>query len=161
MNQSNDNRSLLGNNQKSVFLILLTFMLFLGFDVSASPLAFENTLAAQLAQKSQQSNTVSLSVSPEQCVAMQQGQNCYVAVELTWHADKTDNYCLYHARQSQPLQCWHNKREGTFKKEFTTKTNLHFAIKTQHGTKNFAQANVKMAWVHKKKGKPRKSWRLF
>ena len=64
----------------------LLLLLFIVKPSSATPLVFERTLAAKLEQTLASQPKVSLTVSPEQCVAMQQGQNCYVAVELFWQA---------------------------------------------------------------------------
>ena len=139
----------------------LLLLLFIVKPSSATPLVFERTLAAKLEQTLASQPKVSLTVSPEQCVAMQQGQNCYVAVELFWQAQVEGNYCLYSSATKQPLQCWHNSIDGRLKKEFTTKTNLLFFLKKQNETHSIATVKVKMAWVHKKKGKPRMSWRLF
>ncbi|MCJ8318466.1 MAG: DUF3019 domain-containing protein [Colwellia sp.] len=147
--------------QKYHLLMLLGLTLIIAKPVHASPLVFENTLAAKLEQTLATKNNVNLTVSPEQCVAMQQGQNCYVAIELNWRAELAGNYCLYSSSEQQPLQCWNNRDNGKVKKDFTTKTNLIFFLKKQDGQQNIATAKVKMSWVHKKKGKPRKSWRMF
>jgi len=133
----------------------------MSWPTTASPWVFENTLAAKLTENLAAKNNVNLTVSPEQCVAMQQGQNCYIVVELFWQAQEAGNYCLYNSIQQQPLQCWNNSSSGKLKKEFTTKANLLFYLKPQSGQKSLATAKVKMAWVHKKKGKPRMSWRMF
>lgn len=144
-----------------LLLALLALTLLFSKSVSASPLVFENTLAAKLEQTLAIKNDVSLTVSPEQCVAMQQGQNCYVAIELTWRAEVVGDYCLYSSSQQQPLQCWNNRDNGKLKKDFTTKTNLLFYLKKHNEEQVMATSKVKMSWVHKKKGKPRKSWRMF
>lgn len=102
-----------------------------------------------------------MSVQPEQCVAMSQGQSCYVTVELSWEVEALGNYCLYTSAQSQALKCWHNTTSGEFKQSFDSKVNLNFSLKNQHEQATLASAVVKMAWVHKKKGRPRTSWRLF
>ncbi len=103
----------------------------------------------------------SMSVNPDQCVAMSQGQSCYVAVELSWKVQSPGNYCLYTQGQSKALNCWQNSFEGEFKKAFNSKVNLNFSLRRQDEKISLATAVVKMAWVHKKKGQPRKSWRIF
>ncbi len=149
------------NHGKSMIKWCLISIFFTLLPASASALVFENTLAAQLEQNLAVKTKVNLTVSPEQCVAMQQGQNCYVAVELFWQAQVKDNYCLYSSTQQQPLQCWNDTLSGKLKKEFTTKNNLLFFLRKQNHQQAIATAKVKMAWVHKKKGKPRLSWRMF
>lgn len=103
----------------------------------------------------------SMKVSPEQCVAMRQGQACYVSVELSWQVDTPGNYCLYTAGEPKALNCWINSSVGEMKKSFDSKVNLEFSLRRQNETVSVATAVVKMAWVHKKKGQPRKSWRIF
>ena len=103
----------------------------------------------------------SMKVSPEQCVAMRQGQACYVSVELSWQVDIPGNYCLYTAGESKALNCWINSSVGEFKKSFDSKVNVEFSLRRQNESLSVATAVVKMAWVHKKKGQPRKSWRIF
>ena len=103
----------------------------------------------------------SMKVSPEQCVAMRQGQACYVSVELSWQVDTPGNYCLYTSGESKALNCWINSSVGEMKKAFDSKVNLEFSLRRQNESVSVATAVVKMAWVHKKKGQPRKSWRIF
>lgn len=103
----------------------------------------------------------SIKVSPEQCVAMRQGQACYVSVELTWQVDTPGNYCLYTSGDTKALNCWVNTTTGELKKSFDSKVNVEFSLRRQNEKVSVATAVVKMAWVHKKKGQPRKSWRIF
>ncbi|WP_291613923.1 DUF3019 domain-containing protein [Colwellia sp.] len=103
----------------------------------------------------------SMKVSPEQCVAMRQGQACYVSVQLTFQVATPGNYCLYTSGADKALNCWENTTEGELKKSFDSKVNLEFSLRRQNDSLSVATAVVKMAWVHKKKGQPRKSWRIF
>jgi len=103
----------------------------------------------------------SMNVSPEQCVAMRQGQACYVSVQLSWQVDAPGNYCLYTSDDSTAINCWENTTSGELKKSFDSKVNLVFSLRRQNDSASVASAVVKMAWVHKKKGQPRKSWRIF
>jgi len=122
-----------------------------------------------------------LKIIPEQCVALLQGQECYVTVELSWRTTVSGNYCLYSSLNMKALRCWENKKIGEFKQEFSSKNNIKFYLthkkdlenKQGNAQKNdaissfnfrlndVASAEIKMAWVHKKKGKPRTSWRMF
>jgi len=103
----------------------------------------------------------SMNVSPEQCVAMRQGQACYVSVQLSWQVDAPGNYCIYTSGESTAINCWENTTSGELKKSFDSKVNLVFSLRRQNDSSSVASAVVKMAWVHKKKGQPRKSWRIF
>lgn len=103
----------------------------------------------------------SMQVQPDQCVAMQQGQPCYVSVALTWQVQTPGNYCLHIVGKEPAINCWQNSNQGEFQQAFTSKVNLAFALRRQDERQALATAVVKMAWVHKKKGQARKSWRLF
>lgn len=102
-----------------------------------------------------------MGVSPEQCVAMRQGQACYVSVRLTWQVDTPGNYCLYVQGKAKALNCWENTSIGEMKQSFNSKVNLEFTLRRQNDSSSLASAIVKMAWVHKKKGQARTSWRIF
>ena len=108
---------------------------------------------------------VELTASPKQCIAMQQGQSCYLQVNLVLQANSIGDYCLYLTSEQSALQCWQKIKQAKYNAAFESKADLVFVIRDQSATSNLnkplAQAKVKMAWVHKKKGKPRMSWRLF
>lgn len=103
----------------------------------------------------------SMQVQPDQCVAMKQGQSCYVSVVLTWQVQTPGDYCLHIVGKEPAISCWQNSKRGEFQQAFTSKVNLDFALRRQDKQQTLATAVVKMAWVHKKKGQARKSWRLF
>ena len=102
-----------------------------------------------------------LTIMPEQCVALLQGQACYVTVELNWQTPVAGDYCLYSSLDSRPLQCWRDKKKGMLKQEFVSKNNIEFFLRLLSSKENIANIEIKMAWVHKKKGRPRTSWRMF
>lgn len=124
-------------------------------------LLFVVTLSAANAAGNDAKNQAIMKVSPEQCVGMQQGQACYVSVQLNWQVDVPGNYCLFKEGDSTALYCWLNVSNGEFTKAFNSRVNLSFSLKRQNESIMLATAVVKMAWVHKKKGQPRKSWRIF
>jgi hypothetical protein len=103
----------------------------------------------------------SMKISPDKCIVMSQGQSCYVVVELNWHIASSGDYCLYLVGEQKPLTCWSNSDKGEFSKAFTSKDNLVFSLQRENEAVSLLTAMVKIAWVHKKKGQPRKSWRLF
>lgn len=102
-----------------------------------------------------------LKINPEQCVALLQGQKCYVTVKLNWRVATAGNYCLFSSQGTDALKCWTQQSKGEFKQEFMAKTNILLSLKQKNSQVTLVDAEVKMAWVHKKKGKPRMSWRMF
>ena len=105
--------------------------------------------------------TPKLLLNPDQCVALMQGQECYVTVQMRWTGLTKDAYCLYSSQQKQALHCWKNLANGMLKYAFNAKKNIHLSIKQKNSKLVLIRAQVKMAWVYKKKGKPRMSWRMF
>ncbi len=102
-----------------------------------------------------------MQVSPTKCVAMSQGQSCYVSVELSWQVQEPGDYCVYVNNNRDAITCWKNSTAGKLTRAFTSKVNLNFVLKRESHQEAVASSVVKMAWVHKKKGQPRTSWRLF
>lgn len=104
-----------------------------------------------------------LTLSPNQCVALTQGQTCYVDVTLTWSSPKVGNYCLYSSQQDRPLSCWQQQNQGRLKQEFADQKNITFSLKLEHDTLSEEKVNqqLKITWVHQKRGQPRMWWRIF
>lgn len=118
------------------------------------------TLSFQLVAEPLNAET-KLTIVPEQCVALLQGQACYVTVELNWQTPIIGDYCLYSSLDTHPIQCWRDKKMGMLKQEFVSKNNIEFFLRSPSSKENIANIEIKMAWVHKKKGRPRTSWRMF
>lgn len=112
-------------------------------------------------QTSLLAQTTSLDVNPQQCVALTQGQQCYIDVELTWQAATKGDYCLYSSLQVQPVYCWLEKTQGVYSQEFSSNTNIEFTLKEKDSSDILASNQIEMAWIHKKKGQPRMWWRIF
>jgi len=102
-----------------------------------------------------------LRLKPNQCVALHQGKDCYIDLELTWSAEQQGNYCLFVSKRLEALQCWRNSRAGKFKKEFVFNENVFFTLKEIGKDSLLASAELEMAWVYKKNSKPQSSWRMF
>jgi len=102
-----------------------------------------------------------LKISPKQCVAVRQGQDCYVDIKIVWQTDVRDNYCLYSTSQSKPLQCWQQVNSILFEKELVSNKNVTFSLKKQNSTQTIATGQLDMAWVYKKNVRSHASWRMF
>ncbi len=102
-----------------------------------------------------------LQLSPDQCVALMQGQACYVTVQMQWRGLSNGEYCLYSSQKKQALHCWSNLSHGVIKQSFNAKKNIELIIKRKNSSQVLITAQLKMAWVYKKKGRPRMSWRMF
>ena len=119
------------------------------------------TLFTQQAAIAQQNTLYSLNVTPQQCVAMRQGQDCYVDVEIQWTAPKRGHYCLHRSGQSTPLQCWQQATTATYKQELVINSNVSFSLQ-HHGANHILATNlIEMAWVYNKNTRANVSWRMF
>ncbi len=102
-----------------------------------------------------------LEVSPSQCVAMRQGQTCYVDVIIKWQASKIGDYCLHASTTSKPLQCWQQTQSAKLSQEMTSKENITFTLQAKHSETILAKGSLAMAWVYDKKSRKNVSWRMF
>jgi hypothetical protein len=104
---------------------------------------------------------VKIIVKPNQCIALYQGQECYVDIDLAWSAGQIGDYCLYSSQQVKALQCWNNKSNGSYKKEVVSSEDITFTIKLRGLDNTLASAVLKMAWVYRKNSQAKSAWRLF
>lgn len=102
-----------------------------------------------------------LILEPKQCVALTQGQQCYVDVSLTWSSPEKGNYCLFSTQQSKPLFCWLGEANGQYTQEFESDKNVVYTLRLQGSDRDRATQLLKVTWVHQKKGQPRLRWRIF
>jgi hypothetical protein len=102
-----------------------------------------------------------ITITPEQCVALTQGQKCYVDATLTWDLTTIGNYCLFSSQQEKPLFCWQQKKKGQFQKEFVATKSIVFTLKAENTQEEKASQQLKVTWVHQKRGQPRTWWRVF
>lgn len=102
----------------------------------------------------------SLQLEPEQCVAMQRGQHCYVTVDVTWQASQVGDYCLFLADNNESLDCWQGENKGEFLYDFSHNDSRIFQLKTRKGNVILAEAVLEIAWVYKTK-RVSSSWRMF
>lgn len=104
---------------------------------------------------------VTLVLKPPQCVALHQGQECFVNIELTWNAEKQGDYCLFSSLQNQALQCWQNKQQSVFEREMLATENIVFSIRAKGESVILASTALEMVWVYKKSSRSHLAWRLF
>ena len=102
-----------------------------------------------------------LIVEPEQCVAMRQGQLCYVDVKINWRAEQVGNYCLFSSLQTNALRCWSNEQSGTFQQELSADENIVFSLKKEGLSSDLITQEIEMAWVYDKSTRKNISWRMF
>jgi len=103
----------------------------------------------------------SLTIEPEQCVAMHQGQLCYVNAKVSWRAEQIGSYCLFSSQQTKALQCWSNVQLGKYQQDMSANKNLVFSLRKKGSSNKLVTKELEMAWVYKKNTRKNISWRMF
>jgi hypothetical protein len=118
-------------------------------------------IAALFAASTHAEEAAFLKLSPDQCVALTQGQKCYVDVTLSWTLPTAGDYCLYSSQQDGALYCWRKKHRGELSKEFVSDKTIKFRLINERNKQLMLSQELKVTWVHQKKGQPRMWWRIF
>lgn len=102
-----------------------------------------------------------ISISPKQCVALNEGSLCYADIEISWSAAERGNYCLFSSEQDNPIQCWEAEYTATIEREIIAMKDLEFYIKRKGKEVILGKAKLEMAWVYKKNNRSHSKWRMF
>lgn len=102
-----------------------------------------------------------LSVKPDRCIALHQGQVCYQTITLKWQTPTYGEYCLFDQRQAKPLLCWVGDQKNMHVQEFTSSQSVSYHIRTKASNKKVSEVRIKVAWVYQSNRKSSSSWRLF
>lgn len=108
--------------------------------------------------------SATLSMSPDQCIALNQGQTCYQTIVAKWQVADHGDYCLFEQQQSEPLACWHDTNRGQAKILFESVETIQFDLRRKAPADNrrsLAQAEITVTWVYRKSKQKRSTWRLF
>ena len=141
------NRTLIKNSIKHFFVVFI--LLLLSMKVNSN----------------ETSSLPKLTIKPNQCVSLHQGQQCVVTVDISWQVSLVGEYCLYSSLQKNKLDCWAMKKSGNFTKELVIEEDVTFTLKSMgDGVENgevIASAVLELAWVHKKSRLSHSAWRVF
>ncbi|MFT5677418.1 MAG: hypothetical protein ACI808_003370 [Paraglaciecola sp.] len=129
---------------------------FLGYMLALLLVACASAVSAEEAPIS-----ATLVLSPKQCIALHQGQKCYVDIEISWVAQRQADYCLFSSQQQDALMCWSGQATGIFKREIVAIENVGFRLKQTGREEILSAGELEMAWVYKKNSRARSSWRMF
>lgn len=104
-----------------------------------------------------------LTVKPERCIGLQQGQVCYATLKFKWTTPASGEFCLFDERQADPLVCWIGSTQEMFTQKFKSNTNVTFEIRRKNDREQLvlARALVKVSWVYKSNNSSTSRWRLF
>ncbi|GAB3019843.1 DUF3019 domain-containing protein [Bowmanella dokdonensis] len=99
-----------------------------------------------------------LTVTPDTCVALNQGRTCYATIAVTWHSELPGDYCLQLEDQTQPLHCWQKANQGHWQFEFAAEQSTRLLL--TNGQQTLAKHEIQVNWVYKSQRRKR-GWRLF
>jgi hypothetical protein len=99
---------------------------------------------------------VRLKLTPDTCVALQQGRQCYATIQIHWHSQTAQDLCLYAGPRK--LQCWRASQSGQQRYEFVAAASEQIQLVGAEGV--MAEAVIKVNWVQKNT-KVKRHWRLF
>lgn len=127
--------------------------------------AFILLLLSMMVYSNETSSLPKLTLKPNQCVSLRQGQQCFVTVDISWQVSNAGEYCLYSSLQNNKLNCWTMKKSGNFKQELVIEKDVTFTLKSMgdgiSNDKVVASALLELAWVHKKSRLSHSAWRVF
>lgn len=72
--------------------------------------------ATVIATNAAAAEPVRLKLTPDTCVALQQGRQCYATIQIDWHNQTAQDLCLQAG--SRKLQCWRTSQSGRLRYEF-------------------------------------------
>jgi len=103
----------------------------------------------------------SLTINPSRCIALHEGQICYVNLKIEWKSLPLDEYCLFDERYDEPLVCWQGNELASYVYDFNAKANVNFIIRNKGEGEEQVKALVRISWVYKSNNKNTSRWRLF
>jgi len=108
-----------------------------------------------------ENQNISLSVKPNRCIALHQGQTCYATLKFKWTTPNDNEYCLFSDLHESSIVCWIGSTLLRYEYDFKSDKNVMFDIRVKQNQQPLAQALVKISWIYKSNTKSTSRWRLF
>lgn len=128
-------------------------------------LALLLSLSVTLIERAFAETSAELTLKPDRCVAMNEGQTCYQTLAVSWQSEKAGDYCLFEDGIQQPIVCWQNAVTGKAKLEFAAEGNTTYQLLLKAMPEQeqvlMDEKEVIVTWVYSKTKKRKNSWRLF
>ncbi|MFC3033745.1 DUF3019 domain-containing protein [Pseudoalteromonas fenneropenaei] len=101
-----------------------------------------------------------LAISPNKCVALNEGRTCFADVTFTLKLPDNGEYCLRERDNPKPIGCWKEAQTIHYLYSFArAETTLYELVRRRSG-EVLGEAVVEVNWVHRIRTKKRR-WRLF
>lgn len=101
-----------------------------------------------------------LFVSPNKCVALNKGRECYAKANIVWRTKTPGFYCITIDADSAPLKCWRDVRQGKVVYEMSSKQDVTIVLHAKEGDKHIAKTVIEISWLYAGDNRKRR-WRLF
>jgi len=102
-----------------------------------------------------------LRFSSERCVALHQGQTCYLDVTVEWRMNNIGDYCLVDVTENAILKCWNKMTRGKFEFEFQRAKSADFVLRSAGAQNDLLKGNIQVVWVYSAPKRTKSNWRLF
>ncbi|MFK7859530.1 MAG: DUF3019 domain-containing protein [Granulosicoccus sp.] len=105
-------------------------------------------------------NDLMLIATPDSCVALHRGQQCFLSVQLSWTEPVDSEVCLFAGDDERPLLCVSGNTQGV-SVEYASSSSTRYSLKVKDTTHVLAAAMVRTAWVYRSGRRSSSGWRLF
>jgi len=105
---------------------------------------------------------IQFSIKPRLCVLNAGEEVCRDELEVKWLAKEIRSLCLYQVEKSEPLRCWHNVTEGTYRFELTARASTDFQLRELDSSEALSNQRFQVVYNEKKYRKVRRNpWSFF
>ena len=101
--------------------------------------------------------------TPNKCVALNQGRECFTMVVINWQLPELTNVCVfiqYAGSEMTAIECWDEKRAGQVEYEFQSAQDATLFLTRQPSNQTLASTTIHVSWLYQATSRKRR-WRLF
>ncbi|MCO7224299.1 DUF3019 domain-containing protein [Pleionea sp. CnH1-48] len=99
-------------------------------------------------------------VSPNKCVTLREGRDCFAAVTFLWKTHQKGNYCIVSVDNKKTLKCWKGALKGQLQFQFSANKTLEYQLVRESNSQVMASTQIVVNWIYKSRGGKRR-WRVF
>jgi hypothetical protein len=101
-----------------------------------------------------------LIAKPSRCVALHEGQKCYLNLAFRWQSKEVGRYCLYEENKVEALACWNNATKGEHHLDFESRNSVQYRLRNESNHARYTEVSVTVSWVYNSNTR-KTNWRLF
>jgi len=107
-----------------------------------------------------QNDQTTISLSPNKCVTLRKGRECFATIQINWKSNISGHYCIHRHVDNLMITCWKEKKEGQFLYIFQSSQSEEIELVFQKTKEIVSSARITINWVYKSKKRKRR-WRIF